>query len=131
MIPYLSVYYGELMYIKTSNVVIRAFERKDAENLYSIVREADIYRFMPDWADGYLVPQDYYKPIDWFWQQQDNTDISISRRYAIALPDTDEMIGMVGMGLDETLNEVEAAYFMSEKYRRKGYTKEAIDALAE
>ena len=73
----------------------------------------------------------YYKAIDWFEKQQDNTDISVGRRYAIALPDTDEMIGMVGMGLDETLNEVEAAYFMSEKYRRKGYTKEAINALVE
>ncbi len=47
------------MYIKTSNVVIRAFERKDAESLYSIVREADIYRFMPDWADGLSTPQHY------------------------------------------------------------------------
>lgn len=119
------------MYIKTANVVIRAFERKDAESLYSIVREADIYRFMPDWADGFSAPQDYYKAIDWFQKQQDNTDISIGRRCVIALPDTNEMIGMVGVGLEKTLNEIEAAYFMSEKYRRKGYTKEAIDALAE
>ena len=73
----------------------------------------------------------YYKAIDWFEKQQDNTDISIGRRYAIALPDTDKMIGMIGVGLEKTLNEIEAAYFMSEKYRRKGYTKEAIDALVE
>ena len=33
----------------------------------------------------------------------------------ITLPNTDEMIGMVGMGLEYTINEVEVAYFMSEK----------------
>lgn len=27
------------MYIRTANILIRAFEKKDAENLYRIVRE--------------------------------------------------------------------------------------------
>jgi RimJ/RimL family protein N-acetyltransferase len=39
------------------------------------------------------------------------------------------MIGMIGMGLEDFTNEVELAYFMSEKFQRKGFTKEAIDAL--
>jgi len=34
---------------------------------------------------------------------------------------------MVGLG--QRINEVEAAYFMSEKYQRKGYTKDAINAF--
>ena len=33
---------------------------------------------------------------------------------------------MVGMGLEDTLNEVEVAYFMSEKYQHRGYTKKAV-----
>jgi RimJ/RimL family protein N-acetyltransferase len=119
------------MYIETRNIIIRAFTKEDAERLYNVVREAAIYRFMPDWADGFTAPQDYDKLIEWFQKQQDSTDISIGRRYAIALPDTGEMIGMVGVGLEETLNEVELAYFMSEKHRNKGYTKEAIDALTD
>lgn len=119
------------MHITTENIVIRAFAKKDLENLYAIVREAAIYRFMPDWADEFLTPQDYESLIDWFIEQQDTTDITIGRRYAVASPDTDDMIGMVGVGLDETLNEVEIAYFMSENNRRKGYMKEAIDALGE
>lgn len=47
----------------------------------------------------------------------------------IALNDTDEMIGMVGMGMEDTLNEIEVAYFMSEKYQKKGYTLEAVNQL--
>lgn len=33
------------------------------------------------------------------------------------------------MGIEDTLNEVEVAYFMSEKYQRKGYTAEAVNEL--
>ena len=119
------------MNIKTQNIVIRAFERKDAENLYHIVREKNIVRFMPDWTEGKTLPQEYCDFIDWQQSQKDSIDIYKNKRYVIALPDTDDMIGMVGMGLEDTLNEVEVAYFMSEKYQRRGYTKEAIDALVE
>lgn len=119
----------ETMKIETNHVIIRDFERKDAENLHRIVREKNIFRFMPDWTENGDSPQSYWGYIDWHQTEKNSTDIYKNKRYAIALPDTDEMIGMVGMGLEDTLNEVEVAYFMSEKYQRKGYTKEAINAL--
>jgi RimJ/RimL family protein N-acetyltransferase len=117
------------MRIETNHLIIRDFERKDAENLYRIVREKNIIRFMPDWSENNYTPQSYYGYIDWHQSKKNSTDIYENKRYVIALPDTDEMVGMVGMGLEDTLNEVEIAYFMSEKHQRKGYTKEAIDAL--
>jgi [ribosomal protein S5]-alanine N-acetyltransferase len=119
------------MRIETSHIIIRDFERKDAENLYRIVREKNIFRFMPDWAENSDSPQSFFEYIDWHQTQKNSTDIYTNKRYIIALPDTDEMIGMVGMGLENTLNEVEVAYFMSEKYQRKGYTKEAVNAFVE
>jgi len=36
---------------------------------------------------------------------------------------------MVGMGLEDTLQEVEVAYFMAQAHQRQGYTKEALNAL--
>lgn len=119
------------MRIETNHIVIRDFERKDAENLFRIVREKNIFRFMPDWVGNNDSPQSYFGYIDWHQTQKNSTDIYENKRYAIALPDTDEMIGMVGMGLEDTLNEVEAAYFMSEKYQKNGYTKEAVNALVD
>ena len=86
---------------------------------------------MPDWAENGTSPEDYYGFIDWLQLQKDSTDVYKNKRYVVALPDTDEMIGMVGMGLEDTLNEVEVAYFMSEPYQRKGYTREAVNALVE
>jgi len=40
------------MYISTPNVIIRDFEKSDAENLCRIVREDNILRFMPDWSEN-------------------------------------------------------------------------------
>lgn len=117
------------MRIETNRIVIRDFERKDAENLYRIVIENNILRFMRDWSEIGDSPKAYFEYIDWHQTQVDSTDIYENKRYVIALSDTDEMIGMVGMGLEDTLNEVEIAYFMSEEYQRKGYTEEAINAL--
>lgn len=119
------------MRIETRNIIIRDFERKDAENLYRIVREKDIVRFMADWSTNSDSPQGYYRYIDWLQNQKESTDIYENKRYAITLSHTDEMIGMVGMGLEDTLNEVEVAYFMSEKYQRLGYTVEAVNALVD
>lgn len=116
------------MRIETNNIIIRDFERKDAENIYRIVREKNIFRFMPDWAINNPSPESFYEYIDWL-QSRNPIDVYENKRYAIALPHTDELIGMVGIGLEDTVNEVEVAYFMSEKYQRQGYTKEAIDAL--
>jgi RimJ/RimL family protein N-acetyltransferase len=103
------------MHITTEHIVIRAFSKDDAENLHAIAREADIYRFMPDWADEFPVPQDYYKLIEWFQEQQDTTDIAIGRRYAVTLPETNEMIGMVGVGLGQSNMESDS-YFYYRKY---------------
>jgi [ribosomal protein S5]-alanine N-acetyltransferase len=119
------------MRIQTNHIIIRDFERKDAENLYQIVREKNIFRFMPDWAENNDSPKAFWGYIDWHQTQKNSTDVYENKRYAIALPDTDEMIGMVGMGLEDTVNEVEVAYFMSEKYQRNGYAKEAINALVD
>lgn len=117
------------MHIETERLVIRPFERKDAENLFHIAREEEIVRFMPDWAEGRKAPRDYEGYIDWQQAQKDSTDVYENKRYAVALRDSDEMIGMVGMGLEEVLHEVEVAYFLAQRHRRQGYAKEAVDAL--
>ena len=63
------------MRIETSRLVVRDFNRVDAENLYRIVREKDILRFMPDWAEIGESPQEYFRYIDWHQSHVDSTDI--------------------------------------------------------
>ena len=40
------------MKIKLDNIIIRAFEHKDEEDIFRIVREKEILRFMADWAEN-------------------------------------------------------------------------------
>jgi len=121
----------ELMYIELNEILIRAFERKDAVSLHRIVREKEIVRFMRDWSENAKNPEDYHGFIDWMQKKSESTDIYENKRYAIVLKETDELIGMVGMGLEDTINEVEVAYFMSEGYQRKGYTAQAVNSIVD
>jgi len=119
------------MMLKTKNIVVRDFNMQDINNLYRIVREKTIYKFMPDWTNNSSNIDNLIKYIEWLQTQINSNDIIVNKRYAISLPSTDEMIGMVGMGLESNLNEIEIAYFVSEKYQGYGYAKEAVDMLVE
>ena len=93
------------MNIVLDEIVIRDFQRKDAEPLHKIVRESEIIRFMKDWSENAPTPEDFYGYIDWLQTKKDSTDVYENKRYAIALSETDELIGMVGMGLEDNVND--------------------------
>lgn len=118
------------MNIQLKDIVIRDFERKDIPALFSIIYEKEIRRFMADWSENAPKASSLNGYVDWCRQQKDSTDVYRNKRYAIALSATDELIGMVGMGIMEELNEVEVAYFMSEKYQHKGYVTKSVKALS-
>ena len=61
--------------------------------------------------------------------QKYSKDVYECKRYAVALKDSDLLIGIVGMGFEDTVNEVEMAYFIDEDYQNKGYATEALKAL--
>ena len=117
------------MYIKTERLIIRDFKRGDEEQLYKIVWQKDVVRFMKDWSEHSPSPEAFHGYIDWHQSQKNSTDVYENKRYAITLPDSDLLIGAVGMGLEDTINEVEMAYFIDEAYQGKGYATEALIAL--
>lgn len=117
------------MYIKTNRLVIRDLERKDEEQLYKIVWQKNVVRFMKDWSENSPSPESFHGYIDWHQSQKDSKDVYENKRYAVALADSDMLVGMVGMGLEDTVNEVEMAYFIDEEYQGNGYATEALSAL--
>lgn len=119
------------MRIETPRLVVRDFERRDAEPLFRIVRETNIRRFMRDWSENGRTPASFLSWIDWLQTRSQSTNVQENKRYAVVLPDSDELIGMVGMGLEDTLGEVEAAWFLAEAHQGRGYATEAVKALAE
>lgn len=119
------------MRLNTERLVIRDLEDGDAERLYQIVWQKDVVRFMGDWSEHQTTVADTKRFIQWRREQIDTADIYENRRYAIALKDSDRLIGIVGTGLVEGPHEVELAYFLAEAYQGKGYATEAVTALAE
>ncbi|UNK20313.1 GNAT family N-acetyltransferase [Paenibacillus sp. N3/727] len=117
------------MFLKTDRIIIRDLERKDKENLYKIVHQKNLVRFMRDWSEDNSSPESFNDYIDWHQSQKESNDVYENKRYAVVLADTDELIGMVGMGIEDTLNEVEMAYFIDEHYQGKGYATEALSTL--
>ena len=119
------------MLLETQRIKIRDLENKDKKKLFKIVWQKNVVRFMHDWSEYNPTPESFDGYIEWHQKQKNSTDIYENKRYAIALMDTDELIGMVGMGLEDTLNEVEMAYFIDEDFQGNGYATEALAILAE
>lgn len=93
------------MLLKTERIVIRDLERKDKDNLYKIVWQKNVVRFMRDWSENNPSAESFNGYIDYHQIRKDSKDIYENKRYAVAVADTDEIIGMVGMGFEDTLNE--------------------------
>lgn len=117
------------MRLETSHLIIRDLSRKDEEQLKKIVWQKNVVRFMKDWSENSSIPGRLRDYIDWHQTQVDSTDVYENKRYAVALKENDLLIGMVGMGLEDTLNEVEMAYFIDEDYQGRGYATEALKKL--
>lgn len=119
------------MHLETERLVIRDLEKKDAAPLFNAIWQKGVVRFMKDWSENNPSVESCEGYIDWRRTQKDSVDVYENKRYAIALKDDDAFIGVVGMGLEETLNEVEMAYFLDEAYQGKGYATEALVALTD
>lgn len=117
------------MRIETKRLVIRDLERKDREQLFKIVWQKNVVRFMRDWSENSPSPESFDGYIDWHQTQKESTDVFECKRYAVTIKGEDKLIGIVGMGLEDTVNEVEMAYFIDEDYQGNGYAVESLLAL--
>lgn len=117
------------MHIETERLIIRDFKVTDEEDLRKIIWQPNVLRFMKDWSENSTVEGRLSGYLQWLQSQSESIDIYENKRYAVTLKKTDKLIGMVGMGLEDTLNEVEMAYFIDENYSGNGYATEALISL--
>ena len=85
---------------------------------------------MPDWKSTL---EDTRRLIHYFADQCPLATKDKARvMFAVCLKDSDELIGMVGIGNKEEVdNEIEIAYFISENYASMGYISEAARAVSQ
>ena len=63
------------MRIETERLVIRDLERKDQEQLFKIVWQKNVVRFMRDWSENSPNPESFDGYVDWHQSQKDSTDV--------------------------------------------------------
>ena len=117
------------MRIETDRLIIRDLEQKDKEQLFKIVWQKNVVKYMRDWSENSPTAESFTGYIEWHQTQKNSTDMYKCKRYAVALKDNDLLIGVVGMGLEDTVNEVEMAYVIDADYQGKGYATESLQAL--
>lgn len=115
--------------IETERLILRQFSEDDASGLNKICNEEYILKWMPDWKSDV---ESRLKWIGWVGKKYSAATKSDARiMLAVTLKSDGSIIGMVGIGNKEEVdNEIEIAYFISEKFSNKGYTSEAAKAMS-
>ena len=118
------------IFVETDRLLLRQFVLEDAKELHRVCNEPYILKWMPDW-EGTVEQREEW--IGWVQKQYDlATKETACVMLAVTLKDNGEIIGMVGIGNKEEVdNEIEMAYFVSETHSNKGYISEAAKAMAQ
>ncbi|GAA0178608.1 GNAT family N-acetyltransferase [Clostridium sediminicola] len=114
--------------IETDRLIVRQFSLDDIIELHKICNEPYILKWMPDWQCSLDTRKGW---LNWVEKQYSlATRESVRIMLAVTLKTNGKIIGMVGIGNKEEVdNEIEIAYFISEKHSNKGYISEATKAM--
>lgn len=114
--------------IMTNRLLLREFSHDDISRIHEITREKFILKWMPDWE---LPAENIADIIDRHAGCAFDHDTDHAM-LALTLKDNGMIIGMIKYGpKQEVGNEIETAYFISEKFSGKGYMSEAAAAFTE
>lgn len=114
---------------ETPRLTVRQFVEEDAEALARIANSPHILKWMPDWG---MPVEGIGRAIRYFISRYAEADGKTARiMLAVTLTETGELIGMVGIGNKEEVDdEIEIAYFVDEWHCGKGYMTEAVRAVS-
>jgi len=116
--------------IKTERLILRQFTLGDCIELHRICTQPYILQWMSDWN---CTIEERKGWIKWVGKQYETATKETARiMLAITLKSTGELIGMIGIGNKEEVdNEIEIAYFISQEFCNQGYMSEAVNAMVE
>ena len=69
------------MRIETDRLVIRDLEQKDKEQLFKIVWQKEVIRFMRDWSEHIPSAESLTGYVDWHQTQKESTDMLIGIKH--------------------------------------------------
>lgn len=114
---------------ETNRLIIRPFGPADADQLYKIVKQAEVMRFLPE---DPMSLAEVKQIIDWLVKcyQENRPSHIIKFTVAIDRKETSEVIGWIGLGpLDFKPSEIELYYGLSSAFWGQGIATEAARAM--
>lgn len=123
--------------IDCGDIFLRPFRSEDADAIYELTSQPEVYQFLPDWkstreqrhdwVSNYEIP-DNEKFLASVPQIRDNW-----LKLGVILKETGELIGFCNTGIKEELSgsNREVAYAMSTTYTGRGYTTSALKGLVQ
>ncbi|MDR2201060.1 MAG: GNAT family N-acetyltransferase [Puniceicoccales bacterium] len=105
----------------TENLLLRAIEERDFDDFTAILEDYEtvyMLAYMP-WPFGPDRVQKYLKGLS------REMEYGVALYWAITLPEEDHLIGVIGLTLEHEHDRGELHFWLSKKYRRRGYMTEA------
>ena len=119
------------MQLETKRLLIRDFRESDAEILFQLKNDEQVLKFVPDFLDVELKPEETVSYIREFNRIETEQDPDTWRCYAIELKETHQVVGCLCFGKNEMLCEYELGWMMLGEYGKNGYASEAAEIFAE
>lgn len=127
---------NHLFTIDCGEIFLREFRIEDADAIYEITSQSEVYEYLPDWKSTREQRLDWVKNYEIpsnkkFFSAVPNIEIQNYLKLGIILKETDEFIGFCNTGIKEELPgpNREIAYAISKHYRNRGYTTKAVQGL--
>lgn len=109
------------MFLQTERLIIRNFKPTDLASLIDMFTDEEVMRYIgPRRAMTETETQEWLANI----LQRQDTELT---RYAIALKENDELIGVAGLIDEDAIKDF--GYYLRRRYWGKGYVSEACSAI--
>ncbi|GAA0773094.1 hypothetical protein GCM10008908_20710 [Clostridium subterminale] len=116
--------------IEAKDIILRKIELKDKDTFQEIRNEQYILKWIPDWESTKEDTEKWITELNDFYDKQTKDDMWC--QLAIERKLDGVVVGLIALQTKfEVNNEIEIAYFISEKYSGKGYMKQAAKAILE
>ncbi|WMM24943.1 GNAT family N-acetyltransferase [Tissierella sp. MB52-C2] len=121
------IYNKENKTITTERLVLRIFEKSDAETVTKLCNNYNIYK------NTLYIPYPYAIDcaLSWMKNHVDNFDADRSYEFAITDKETGMLYGAVALSNNQRFNNGEIAYWIGEEFWGNGYATEASKAILE
>jgi RimJ/RimL family protein N-acetyltransferase len=121
------IYNKENKTITTERLILRIFEKSDAETVTKLCNSYNIYK------NTLYIPYPYSIDcaLSWMENHVDNFDADRSYEFAITDKKTRMLYGAVALSNNQRFNNGEIAYWIGEEFWGNGYATEASKAILE